>query len=187
MTPRMRPVVIAVLAAFTALCASSSPAVAQWAAPTAVAAVAPAEESPSPSQSRRADRRPRASVVAPLAFAFGIAGGVAGYYAAEERCARTQYECWDHFAAIPLGYVVGVALGGGIAGTAEKCRSALLRSTGGAVLGLLGAGVLFAATQGFGGEGVTVVALPLGPVLGATWLVGRCRTSELAGRRGADG
>lgn len=182
----MRPVVIAVLA-FVSLCPTSSPAGAQWATPTAVSAVAPAEESPSPSQSRRADRRPRASIVAPIAFVFGIAGGVAGYYVAEERCSAVQYECWDHFAAVPLGYTLGVALGGGIAGTAEKCRSGLLRSTGGAVLGLVAAGVVFAATQGFGGEGITLITLPVGPVLGATWLVGKCRTSELAARRGEDG
>jgi len=186
MTPRMRPLVIAGIA-FVASCTIGAPVAAQWAAPTAVSAVVPAEEAPSPTQSRRADLRPRAGIVAPIAFLFGVAGGVAGYYLAEERCSTVRYECWDHFATIPLGYTLGVALGGGIAGTAEKCRSGLLRSTGGAVLGLVGAGLVFAATQGFGGEALTVVALPAGPVIGATWLVGRCRTSELAGRSGVDG
>ncbi len=119
---------------------------------------------------RMEPERPRARVVAPLAVLFGIAGAVAGYYAAEWSCANDRGECWDHFAYVPLGYTAGVGLGGGIAGIAERCSTGLLRATGGALLGLA-AGVATALVL----DGLAVVTLPVGPVVGATWLVTSCR------------
>lgn len=159
--------------------ASATTAAAQRATPVAVTA-APVRGDTLPTVADDARQHPRASVIAPLAFVFGVAGGFAGYYAAEDRCARTQGECWDHYAYVPLGYVAGVALGGGIGGSSEGCRSAILRSAGGAVLGLVAGAVVSAAlglAVGSAAGNVGLLAVPAGPVLGATWLVGSCRTS----------
>jgi hypothetical protein len=128
----------------------------------------------------RAEReRPRASVVASIAVAVGIAGAVAGYHAAEQSCAGSTFECWDHVAFMPLGYTAGVALGGGIAGTAEGCRTALARATGGALLGLA-AGVVSLPVLHYGALLVASAA----PVFGATWLVTSCRLQRRDSSRG---
>lgn len=151
-------------------CTTPVTALAQRAAPAAVTR----EWAPPATSAEQLDvvgvTNPRPRVVAPLAFVFGVAGGVAGYYAAEESCARGSGECYDHFLAVPLGYTMGVSLGAGIAGTAEGCRTASLRALGGAVLGFVAGAVVAGGVQPLG-----IVSLPAGPVVGATWLVARCR------------
>jgi hypothetical protein len=116
----------------------------------------------------------------------GVGGAVVGYYAAEESCARTNYECWDHYAYMPAGYVLGVAVGAGGGGLAEGCRTGLLRSAGGAVLGLV-AGAAVAMGAGSILDGAVPVALLAGPVVGATWLVTSCRTAVRAVSPPVDG
>lgn len=162
-------------AAFASLLVlSAEPAKAQQAIPVGARAQSRADvPAGSTVRQRPSLERPRPLVVGSLALLLGVAGGIAGYYAAEESCARTRAECWDHFAYIPIGYVAGVALGGGMAGSAEGCRSAPLRSLGGAVLGFIGG-----ALVGGAAESVGILALPAGPLIGATWWVASCRTAR---------
>ena len=150
----------------------SATAPAQWATPVGMTRAAlDAKALPGRPSERVDPDRPRTAVVAPVAAVFGIAGGVAGFYAAEQSCTRTAYECWDHFLYVPLGYVLGVALGGGIAGSAERCPTGILRSTGGALLGFVAGAAAASVVQDLG-----IIILPVAPVVGATWLVTRCRT-----------
>lgn len=166
--------------ALALVCTTSTASMAQRVTP--VAATQRVWESPGVSAQNPvpvAASHPRPRVVAPVAFAFGVAGGVAGYYAAEESCSRsTTTECYAQLLQVPLGYTIGVILGGGIAGTAEGCRTASLRALGGGLLGLV-AGALSAS----GVQPVGIILLPAGPLVGATWLVARCRT--VAGAAGS--
>lgn len=182
----MRLCVIAILGA-ALVCTASTTAAAQWATPSAVTSWAQVSGDVQLRHAQRRDvSRPRTRVVLPLALMVGIGGAVVGYYAAEESCARTNYECWDHFAYMPAGYVLGVAIGAGGGGLAEGCRTGLLRSAGGALLGLLG-GAGVAMVSGRISPGAAPLALLAGPVVGATWLVTSCRTAARAVSAPVDG
>jgi hypothetical protein len=165
----VQPAVTAILV-LGLVCAGRVTAIAQRTTPVAVTSRTRDADARPVGQAWRMEReRPRARVVAPLAVVFGVAGGVAGYYASEESCADRS-ECWDHFAYVPLGYTAGVAVGAGIAGVSERCPTGLLRATGGALLGLVaGAATVLVL------DALAIVAAPVAPIVGATWLVTSCR------------
>ena len=167
------------------LCAAAVDASAQRVEPSAFARQTQADTPPrsngtfpgsTPTGAIRADTafrvttHPRTQPVATAAFVSGVAGGYGGYLLAEQSCTRRQAECWDHILYIPAGYLAGVMAGGGLAGVSEGCRSGMLRSAGGGLLGFL-AGAAFGAIV----EPLGLISLPAGPVMGATWLVTKCR------------